>query len=132
MTHDPWVGKNIFQLGLPEKVIVAVIKRNHKILIPHGDTVLNVDDTIVLGAESFNDREHINLKEIVLQKHNPWNGQRIRDLDISRKTIIIFVKRKNKALIPNGNMILREGDTIILYTQMHLANMNNLEIDIEI
>ncbi len=130
--RDPWVGKNILQLGLPEKVIVAVIKRNHQILIPRGDTVLNANDTIVLGAESFNDREHINLKEIVLQKHNPWNGQRIRDLDISRKTIIILVKRKNKALIPNGNMILREGDTIILYTQMHLANMNNLEIDIEI
>ena len=67
-----------------------------------------------------------------LQKHNPWNGQRIRDLDISRKTVIILIKRKNKALIPNGDMILREGDTIILYTQMHLANSNNLEIDIEV
>ncbi len=130
--HDSWVGQTIAQLGLPEKVIVAVIKRNQKILIPRGDTVLNANDTIVLGAESFQDREHINLKEVVLQKHNPWNGQRIRDLDISRKTVIILVKRKNKALIPNGNMILREGDTIILYTQMHLANSNNLEIDIEV
>ncbi len=94
--------------------------------------MLHVNDTIVLGAESFQDHEHINLKEVVLQKHNPWNGQRIRDLDISRKTVIILIKRKNKALIPNGNMVLREGDTIILYTQMHFANSNNLEIDIEV
>jgi len=33
--------------------------------------VILADDTLVLGAESFADNKHIDLKEIVLKKHNP-------------------------------------------------------------
>lgn len=128
VAHDQWVGRSIVELGLPEGVIVAAIQRNHNIIIPRGNIVLKANDVMILGAESFNDHQHINLKEVVLQKQNPWNGVRIRDLDISRKTMIVLVKRKKKLLIPYGNMILREGDTVILYTQMHLSNANNIEI----
>lgn len=54
------------------------------------------DDVLVLGAESVgsSDQHHIELKELELRQHNPWNGQRIRDLDISRQTLIVIVKRK--------------------------------------
>ena len=52
----------------------------------------------------------------------------VEDLDISRNSIIVLVKRKNKALIPNGNMILREGDTVFLYTQMHLSDVNEIDM----
>jgi len=73
-----------------------------------------------LGALPFEEHEKIILKEIVLKEQNPWNGMHIRDLDISRHTVIVLIKRRNKALIPKGNMILREGDRIFLYTQQHL------------
>lgn len=126
--HDQWVGHSIAELGLPEGVIVAAIQRNHKIIIPRGNIVLKANDTMVLGAESFHDHEHIDLKELILQKNHPWNGQRIRDLDISRQTLIVLIKRKKKVLIPNGNMVLREGDTVILYTQMHMNHVNSIEI----
>ena len=43
-------------------------------------------------------------------------------------TVIVLVKRRNKALIPNGNMILREGDRVFLYTQQHLHNVSEIEI----
>ena len=42
---------------------------------------------MVIGAESFQDKDHIKLKEITLQQRNPWTNQKIRDLDISRKEI---------------------------------------------
>ena len=53
---------------------------------------------------------------------------RIRDLDISRHTVIVLVKRRNKALIPNGNMRLTEGDHVFLYTNQHLLDVNEIEI----
>ena len=31
-----------------------------------------------------------------------------------------MVKRGGKILIPNGDLVLQEGDNIILYTQSHL------------
>ena len=125
---DKWVGKRIADLNLPEKIILAAIRRNEKIIIPRGDVVLEYGDTVVLGAEPFDEHEHIRLKEIEIQKHNPWTNKRIRDLDISRHSIIVLVKRKNKALIPNGNMVLREFDNVFLYTQLHLDTVNEFDI----
>ena len=126
--NDEWVGKRIADLNLPEGVIIAILKRKEQIIIPRGDIILQVKDSLVLGAEPFDEQESINLKEIVLQKQNPWTGQRIRDLDISRHSIIVLVKRKNKALIPNGNMRLLEGDNVFMYTQSHFLDVNEIEI----
>ncbi len=125
---DGWVGKRVADLRLPSGVIIAVIKRDDDILIPRGDVVLEEEDILVLGAEPFEEHEHINLKEIVLKKKNPWTGVRIRDLDISRHSIIVLVKRRNKTLIPNGNMLLLEGDRVFMYTKLHLAEASNIEI----
>ncbi len=126
--RDSWVNKSLSQLHLPERVIAAVVQRNHKILVPRGNLVLRADDIMVLAAESFQDKEHIRLKEIILQKSNPWNGHRIRELDISRHTIIVLVKRKERVMIPNGNMILREGDMVILYSQSYIPSADELEL----
>ena len=86
------------------------------------------DDLIVLGAESFNKDEHIDLKEIVLRKHSYWVGEKIRDLDISRQSIIIMIKRKGKVLIPHGNLVMQEGDHVIMYTQLHMSHAHNIEV----
>ena len=125
---DEWAGKKVADLQLPDGIIIAVIKRDEEIIIPRGDIVVMPGDNIVLGAEPFDDYDTIDLKEMVLQVENPWNGQRIMDLDISRHTVIVLVKRKNKALIPNGNMILRAGDRVFVYTQKHLKNVTEIEI----
>lgn len=125
---DLWVGKTVAQLQLPEKVNIAVVQRNHRVLVPRGDMVMQAGDIMVIGAESFQNKDWIRLKEITLLAKNPWTGKKICDLDISRHTIIVLVKRKKKMLIPNGNMRLLEGDTVILYTQTYLANADDLEI----
>lgn len=74
------------------------------------------------------ENEHINLKEIVLKKQNPWTGLKIKDLDISRQSVIVLVKRRNKSLIPNGDMALEAGDSVFLYTKLVLADANTIEI----
>lgn len=125
---DRWTGMRIADLRLPNGIIISAIKRDEKMVIPRGDVVLLEDDVIVLGAEPFEELGRIDLKEIMLKKKNPWNGVRIKDLDISRQTVIVLVKRRNKALIPNGNMILMEGDRVFLYTELHLADVNHIEI----
>jgi len=90
--------------------------------------VLKIDDTLILGAEPYEDQEQIELKEIVIQKKNPWVNKRISDLDISRHSVIVLVQRKNKALIPNGDMVLCEGDNVFLYTQLHLDTVSEIDL----
>lgn len=125
---DSWIGKRIAELKLPAGVIVAIIKRKETYIVPRGDIVLEEDDTIVLGAEPYKKSEQIKLKEVVLRKDNPWTGVKIKDLDISRHSIIVLVKRRNKALVPNGNMVLEEWDRVFMYTNLHISVDKEIEI----
>jgi len=125
---DAWAGRTIQQLELPVGTIVAAVKRNGKVIVPRGSTQLQVGDMLVLGAEPFGSDDRIDLKEVVLLKHSRWVGERIRDLDISRQTIIVMIKRQGKVLIPNGNLVMQEGDKVIMYTQQHFSHEHRFEV----
>ena len=125
---DPWTGREIRALGLPHGMIVAAIHRGRDVVIPRGDVTLQSGDTVVLGAEYAKDDWHIQLKEVLLRKQSPWNGQRIQDLDLSRQTLIVLVRRKGTMLIPRGDLVLREGDTVLLYTKFHIAGAATINI----
>lgn len=126
--HDNWTGKTIMELTLPHGIIVAMIRRGNENIVPRGSVELKADDTIILGAEALKDNIHIDLKEVVLLRHNVWNGQLIRDLDISRQTLIVMVKRNGTMLVPKGDLMLLEGDHVVLYTQERFSNATTIEI----
>jgi len=48
------------------------VSRGRENIVPRGDIVLNSNDVLILGAEALKDDIHIELKEVVLLKHNPW------------------------------------------------------------
>ena len=125
---DAWAGRAIRELGLPEGIIVAAVQRGRETLVPRGGTVLRSGDSLVLGAGSYREDGRIELQEIPLQPQNPWVGHPLRDLDISRQTVIIMVRRRNRTLIPNGGLKLLAGDKVFLYTQSHLPHAQDIQI----
>ena len=90
--------------------------------------VLLPGDNLVLGAGVYEDDVRIQLKEIVLQTHHPWVGHPLRDLDISRQTVIVMIRRRGRMLIPRGSLVLLEGDQVILYSQSHLPHGQDISI----
>lgn len=126
--RDAWTDKAIKDLNLPHGMIVAMIRRGRDHLVPRGDVILKDQDILILGAGALKDDKHIDLKELVLGRHHPWNGQMIQDLDISRQTIIVMVKRNGTMLIPRGDLMLHEGDHVILYSQMHISSAEVISI----
>ena len=125
---DRWIGHTLQQMGFPRGVIVAAIQRHERILVPRGSTKLLEGDVIVIGAEPYNNDQHIDLQEIVLGKQNPWVGEAIRDLDISRHTMIVMIKRRGRVLIPNGSMVLEEKDIVVLYSQKHIHHSHTIHV----
>ena len=115
---DKWVGRKIMEIGLPHGIIIAIIQRNKETIIPRGNVKLCAGDIIVMGADSIKGDKPVYLKEVLLRENHRWNGQAIKDLDISRQAFIIMVKRGDKTIIPKGDLILCEGDHIILYSKV--------------
>lgn len=124
----PWIKKQVMELPLPPGLILAVIQRDGETIVPRGDIEICLGDSIILGAEGGGGDIGITLKEIILHDRHPWVGHAIKDLDISRQTLIIMVRRGEKALIPNGSMILKEKDAVFLYSKRNIADAHKIVI----
>ena len=75
---------------------IIIVSRNRQL------NIKPYDDVIIFGAEPYGgEHDEIHLTEMVLREDNPWVGKKIRELDISRHSIIILIKRKNKVRIPS-------------------------------
>ena len=125
---DDWIGKSVAGLRLPGDMILTAIQRERELIIPRGDVLLELHDTLVLAAEPLRDQAHIHLRELVLGERNPWNGQYIRDLDISRQSVIVMVRRKGRIIIPNGGTRLKAGDVVLVHTKKALPHSTDVEL----
>ena len=112
--RDRWVGKMIKDLGLPANTIIALIERDDDIVIPKGDVKLMAGDVLVLGSEALKSGRPLHLSEVIIGHGHSWNGQALKELDISRKMLIVMIKRNGRSVIPNGDFVLNEGDTVII------------------
>lgn len=113
--RDKWANKTIKSLGLPKGAIIVAIERKGTTLVPHGDLELKQGDRLIIVAESLQDMVDVQLREETVTAASPWNGTKIRDLDISRQTFIVMVKRGKRTLIPRGELTLAENDVVLLY-----------------
>lgn len=121
---DAWTGKRIRDLSLPAGMIIAVIRRGDDTILAHGDVVLLAGDKLVIGAEPLRGADPVELREMVIGKHHKWNGFAIEELDISRQSYVVMVKRGSETMIPDGNVILREGDDVYVYSNVKNRDTN--------
>ena len=124
---DPWIGLRIQDLRLPGGLLVAAIRRGGRTIVPRGDVTFEKDDTAVLAAEPFTDDEHVDIKTFSLNPHHSWVGTRVRDLDISRQSLIIMVRRGSEVIIPNGDLVFEAGDKVFMYTESRITNTKKYE-----
>ena len=114
---DEWVGKSVEALALPSDMILAAVHRGHDVLIPDGALRLEAGDLLILCAEPPADSDPVVLRELELLDRSPWNGQLIRDLDISRQTLIVLIRRGGRLIVPKGSTRLKAGDVLLLHTR---------------
>ena len=126
--NHPWSRKAIKDIPLPPDLIIALILRKREAIVPRGETELLPGDHIVLGAEGFKEDLGITLRELVLGAQHPWVGLEIRELDLSRQTIIVMVRRRGNVLVPGGQLRLKAGDIVLLYTKKALSGSRAIKL----
>lgn len=115
--HDVWVGRAVKNLGLPHGCLIAAIQRGDKLIIPADNVVLIAGDIVTLGAEPLAKEIPLAVREITLRKNHPWNGMKIGNIDISRQSYFVLIKRNDTALYPRDDLVLKEGDRAFLLSK---------------
>lgn len=116
-SRDRWVGRSIRSIGLPQGCMIAAVQRGQDLLVPNGDVILTPGDIITVGAEPIGKELPVSLRQITLRKNHPWTNNAIRDIDISRQSYIVLVRRAGLAHIPNGSTVLNEGDEVFVFSK---------------
>lgn len=71
---------------------------------------------------------NIRFIRLEVQEGHPWAGRRIRDLKLSRHTLLVLVRRSGELLIPNGSLTLQAQDMVLLHTKKVYRDMQTVKI----
>ncbi|MDE7223372.1 MAG: ion transporter [Acetatifactor sp.] len=112
--EHPYIGLTLEQIMLPQGLYVATVLRDREVLIPRGELKIQAEDIMVLGSMCHMHIE-ASVEEVAMEKGHPWIGQQIRDMDISRRSHVIMLKRGNKNIQPRGDSRIRENDEVLIY-----------------
>ena len=121
--QDRWIGRSIESLGLPQGCIISAIQRGTEIIVPSGDIVLTPGDIVTIGAEPAGSEVPLNIREITLRKNHPWAGSTLNDLDISRQSFVILIKRGGASVKPRPDLTLQEGDRVFLLSKGKIGRL---------
>ncbi len=76
-------------------------------------------DCVVIGARDCDVNVDVNLKQVELREHHPWVGHKIKELDISRHTLIVMIRRGDDAIVPNGDTLIKSGDIVFVFSKRY-------------
>lgn len=110
--HSGWNGHTLAELSVPSDLIVAMIVRDGKGIIPTGAVRLAAGDTLILGTHGFTSRKWA-LEEERVTAGSTLIGLPLESLPLSSRQRILLIRRGLKTLIPTGSSIIKEGDSLV-------------------
>ena len=116
--RNSWAHKRIREIVMPAGLLVALIFRKGKRVIPSGDTHIQPGDVLILSGEGYFDDNHLALSEIHISDEHEWYGKAISELGIAPDRLIVLMKRKGKTVIPHGKLQLRDGDVLVVTSEV--------------
>ena len=108
-----FVGKKLQNLALPQGLYAAVVLRGEDMMTPYAGISLEAGDSLLLATTS-NREVASDIHEITLEENHEWIGKCVKELDISRLSYVIMIRRGASVIPPEGETALRHGDTVVL------------------
>lgn len=111
--HEEECGKTLSELKLPHGLYVAGVIRGSEVHSPDDALVMKENDCLLLTSTEKRSVD-ARLEEIRLLNGHEWIDKQVKELDISRKTFILMIRRKNHIVQPEENTKLALGDVVVL------------------
>lgn len=108
---SPWDGRSVMNLALPGNVLIAIVLRDGRRIVPHGDTVLAAGDSVIIVTKSYDDSQTF-LVEKTIKSGSKHSGHTISEFDAGG--LVLLVRRGEEDIIPSGDTRLSDGDTLVI------------------
>lgn len=112
--NHPWANQKVKHISLPPGLLLVLILRGEKRIIPNGNTTMLVGDKIVLSALSPEENLGIVLSEIAIERDSKWIGKTLSKIELGESKLVLVLKRNDKVMIPNGATIIEENDVLVV------------------
>lgn len=112
--NHSWIGKKIKNITLPPTTLIVMIQREKQRIIPNGNTIIEENDILIISAIGYYDDNSISLREIEIDNGHEWCNQKLSKLSIPNDNIVVLIKRRNKTIIPNGDIKVKADDTLVV------------------
>ena len=109
----PYSEKKLKDLPLPGELLVVLLLREQKTILPSGDTILRPGDLLVMAAPEFEDRRNLTLYETSISKNHKLKGKYLKELPKNKSYLIVMIKRGESTIIPNGDTQILAGDVLV-------------------
>lgn len=76
--------------------------------------MLDPNDTVLKTFNYYQDKSDISFLQTKICKGSNLAGTMVKDLNLTFDFIVAKIKRDNKTIVPRGEVVLEEGDTIVL------------------
>lgn len=110
--HD-WIDKKVKEIAMIPNLLIVLINREEKKIIPDGDTDIRLGDELVISALAIDDHTMGMLTELEVEGDNQWIGKRLADIKFKEGNIIVLIKRGSQILIPNGDTVIQKRDLLV-------------------
>ncbi len=109
-----WCERELRNMTLPPDTLATLLIRDEKNIVPNGKTVVKAGDKIILSAKTPEVAKGVMLSEIQVEKEDEYVGKRLSEIKMEKNTLVIMIQRKDRVIIPRGNVVLKEGDVMVV------------------
>lgn len=76
--------------------------------------MLDHSGNILTTFNDYTEETDIRFIDIPVRERHPWIGLTVRDLHLPPETLLVFLRRGNERIVPNGSTVIREKDSLVL------------------
>ncbi len=108
------VGRTVADLNFElSDLMIAMINRDKKPIVPKGDTLICDGDIIVLSGEEYIDNTGSQLKEFTITADHPWANKKVKDIEFSGNELVVLVRRQDdEIIVPDGDTVIKPTDKV--------------------
>lgn len=107
----PWAGKTVSEMQLPADLLIIMIKRRQRAILPRGKTKIIPGDVLIVSGTVYQEEAENVLNEELIYEGHDWQNKRIKDVEGDKN--ILLLRRNHTTMIPTRDTVLLKNDTVV-------------------